>query len=214
MSPTPFSLEQNKHPPPFGAYCLLFGLWTDEASDLDNPEAEIPPPQQSPAAQTQQNRLTMGRGVLGGSAKALGSSSALPSAPTASPPAPPPAPVPTPTPTPAAVVKEVKVAVPAAAAAGVPVRVPVTHPHEALITAQPEMLSCTLTPEDEFVLLACDGLFDVFSSDEVRVFCFVFVREVWGCGAGVCVCALFFQWFCLFWREGGESGVFPVCLPL
>ncbi|CAM9656169.1 unnamed protein product, partial [Hapterophycus canaliculatus] len=44
---------------------------------------------------------------------------------------------------------------------------PVTNPKEALITAEPEMLSCRITPEDEFILLACDGLFDVFTSDEV-----------------------------------------------
>ncbi|CAN0464087.1 unnamed protein product [Ascophyllum nodosum] len=44
---------------------------------------------------------------------------------------------------------------------------PVTDPEEALIVACPEMISCRITPEDEFVLLACDGLFDVFSSDEV-----------------------------------------------
>ncbi|CAN0075261.1 unnamed protein product, partial [Ectocarpus sp. 8 AP-2014] len=44
---------------------------------------------------------------------------------------------------------------------------PVTDPTGALITAEPEMLSCRITPEDEFVLLACDGLFDVFTSDEV-----------------------------------------------
>lgn len=49
-----------------------------------------------------------------------------------------------------------------------PKRVPITDPHDALITAEPEMLACTLSSEDEFVLLACDGLFDVFSSEEVR----------------------------------------------
>ncbi|CAM9694934.1 unnamed protein product [Pylaiella littoralis] len=43
----------------------------------------------------------------------------------------------------------------------------VTDPTDALITAVPEMLSCRITPEDEFILLACDGLFDVFTTDEV-----------------------------------------------
>ncbi|CAM9167736.1 unnamed protein product [Phaeothamnion confervicola] len=36
-----------------------------------------------------------------------------------------------------------------------------------LITADPEMLCATLTVEDEFLLLACDGLFDVYSNEEV-----------------------------------------------
>lgn len=62
---------------------------------------------------------------------------------------------------------EESAAVPAAPA--VPKRVPVTDPAGSLITAEPEMLACTLTAEDEFVVLACDGLFDVFSSEEVRV---------------------------------------------
>lgn len=44
----------------------------------------------------------------------------------------------------------------------------IVDPNDALITAEPEMLSCRITPEDEFVLLACDGLFDVFSSEEVN----------------------------------------------
>lgn len=47
-------------------------------------------------------------------------------------------------------------------------RARVTDPTDALIIARPEMWSCRLTPEDEFVLLACDGLFDVFTSEEVR----------------------------------------------
>ena len=55
---------------------------------------------------------------------------------------------------------------------------PVTDPEEALIVACPEMISCRITPEDEFVLLACDGLFDVFSSDEVCFLCVVCVRLI------------------------------------
>ncbi|CAM9608520.1 unnamed protein product [Chrysoparadoxa australica] len=36
-----------------------------------------------------------------------------------------------------------------------------------LITAEPEMFCTAITPQDQFVLLACDGLFDVFSNEEV-----------------------------------------------
>mmetsp|Transcript_97814 Transcript_97814/g.277255 ORF Transcript_97814/g.277255 Transcript_97814/m.277255 type:complete len:640 (-) Transcript_97814:185-2104(-) len=34
------------------------------------------------------------------------------------------------------------------------------------VTAEPEIRAARLTPEDEFLLLACDGVFDVFSSQE------------------------------------------------
>lgn len=55
----------------------------------------------------------------------------------------------------------------AAAAAAASQGASVTDPNDVLVVARPEMLSCRITPEDEFVLLACDGLFDVFSTDEV-----------------------------------------------
>ncbi|CAM9212920.1 unnamed protein product, partial [Heterosigma akashiwo] len=35
-----------------------------------------------------------------------------------------------------------------------------------LITCEPEILEYDLTPEDHFILLACDGLFDVFENEE------------------------------------------------
>lgn len=37
----------------------------------------------------------------------------------------------------------------------------------ALVVADPEIRQTQLTEEDEFLLLACDGLFDVFTSQEV-----------------------------------------------
>eukprot|EP01042_Synura_sphagnicola_P000462 gene462-489_t len=36
-----------------------------------------------------------------------------------------------------------------------------------LITAEPDVLATTITPNDQFLLLACDGLFDVFTPEEV-----------------------------------------------
>ncbi|KYF46163.1 protein phosphatase 2C domain-containing protein [Toxoplasma gondii ARI] len=41
---------------------------------------------------------------------------------------------------------------------------------EPLVIAAPEIRRIALTPSDEFLLLACDGLFDVFSSDEAVAF--------------------------------------------
>lgn len=104
------------------------------------------------------NSLTMGRGSSLGSGKLLPPPAVAPPAPpSASPSAPTVAPSP-----------------PVAIAAKKRVAKPVTDPEEALITAEPEMLSCRITPEDEFILLACDGLFDVFSSDEVSPSTWVF----------------------------------------
>ncbi len=39
-----------------------------------------------------------------------------------------------------------------------------------LITAEPEIESVTLTDDDNFILLACDGLYDVFTNEEVVEF--------------------------------------------
>jgi serine/threonine protein phosphatase PrpC len=39
-----------------------------------------------------------------------------------------------------------------------------------LLIAKPETLAADLTEEDQFILLACDGLFDVFSNQEVVEF--------------------------------------------
>ncbi|CAN0025495.1 unnamed protein product, partial [Ectocarpus fasciculatus] len=36
-----------------------------------------------------------------------------------------------------------------------------------LITAEPEFLVSEITPQDEFLVLACDGVFDVLTSEEV-----------------------------------------------
>jgi serine/threonine protein phosphatase PrpC len=36
----------------------------------------------------------------------------------------------------------------------------------ALVIAEPEIKTATLTDDDDFLLLACDGLFDVFDSQE------------------------------------------------
>lgn len=80
---------------------------------------------------------------------------AAPPPPTATPPRPP---LPPPPPPPTAA---------AAAAVVASQGASVTDQNDVLVVARPEMLSCRITPEDEFVLLACDGLFDVFSTDEV-----------------------------------------------
>lgn len=36
-----------------------------------------------------------------------------------------------------------------------------------LIIAEPDIQVTTVTPDDQFLLLACDGLFDVFSPDDI-----------------------------------------------
>ena len=108
------------------------------------------------ASTADRNSLTMGRGSSG---KLLPPPAAAPPAPPAAPlAAPPSAPTAAPPPPPTAAT---------AGKGGRRAIKPVTDPTEALITAEPEMLSCRITPEDEFILLACDGLFDVFTSDEV-----------------------------------------------
>jgi protein phosphatase 2C family protein 2/3 len=40
-------------------------------------------------------------------------------------------------------------------------------PEKQIITADPEIICHQLTPEDEFIVLACDGIWDCFSSEEV-----------------------------------------------
>mmetsp|Transcript_15836 Transcript_15836/g.29010 ORF Transcript_15836/g.29010 Transcript_15836/m.29010 type:complete len:312 (-) Transcript_15836:9-944(-) len=40
-------------------------------------------------------------------------------------------------------------------------------PHEQMITAAPEIQSCTLSEEDDFLVLACDGIWDVLTSQEL-----------------------------------------------
>lgn len=45
-----------------------------------------------------------------------------------------------------------------------------------MITAEPDVAHITLQPEDEFLLLACDGVWDVMTNQEVR-------GRVVGCGS-------------------------------
>ena len=45
---------------------------------------------------------------------------------------------------------------------------PDTDLSKPLIIAEPEVQAITLTPADDFMLLACDGLFDVLTNQEVR----------------------------------------------
>lgn len=47
------------------------------------------------------------------------------------------------------------------------------HPHEQKVTVVPEIRRLVRNPEDDFVILACDGLWDVMSSEEA----ITFVRE-------------------------------------
>lgn len=42
-------------------------------------------------------------------------------------------------------------------------------PEEQMITADPELRTLELTAEDEFIVLACDGVWNSLSSQEVRV---------------------------------------------
>jgi len=42
-----------------------------------------------------------------------------------------------------------------------------TNWDQPLIVAEPEIQITSITPNDQFLLLACDGLFDVFTGEEV-----------------------------------------------
>lgn len=42
------------------------------------------------------------------------------------------------------------------------------RPEEQMITADPELRTLELTPDDEFVILACDGVWNSLSSQEVH----------------------------------------------
>lgn len=46
-------------------------------------------------------------------------------------------------------------------------------PEEQIITANPDVRSCTLTAEDDFIVLACDGIWDILTSQQ----CVEFVYE-------------------------------------
>lgn len=41
-------------------------------------------------------------------------------------------------------------------------------PEEQMITADPDLKTLDLTPDDEFIVLACDGVWNSLSSQEVR----------------------------------------------
>lgn len=53
-------------------------------------------------------------------------------------------------------------------------------PEEQMITADPELKTLELTPEDEFIVLACDGVWNSFSSQEVRICIEVYHTFFWG----------------------------------
>ena len=46
-----------------------------------------------------------------------------------------------------------------------------------LVIAEPEIQMVTVNESDQFVLLACDGLYDVFTNDEIVSFVLVQLRE-------------------------------------
>lgn len=48
-----------------------------------------------------------------------------------------------------------------------------------LLTADPEFQSTEIDPEDEFLLMACDGLWDVLGKDEAVEHARKFFDEVW-----------------------------------
>lgn len=52
-------------------------------------------------------------------------------------------------------------------------QVPGIHPAEQMITAEPDILSTTLRPGDEFIVLGCDGIWDCLSNEE----CVKYVRD-------------------------------------
>ena len=43
-------------------------------------------------------------------------------------------------------------------------------PEQQMITAQPDLLTETLCPGDEFIIMACDGVWDVMSNQDVTNF--------------------------------------------
>ena len=45
-------------------------------------------------------------------------------------------------------------------------QVPGIHPSEQMITAEPDILSTTLKPGDEFIVLGCDGIWDCLTNEE------------------------------------------------
>ena len=44
------------------------------------------------------------------------------------------------------------------------------RPEEQMITAEPDVIQMTLTAMDEFMVLACDGIWDVMSNEEAVAF--------------------------------------------
>jgi serine/threonine protein phosphatase PrpC len=45
-------------------------------------------------------------------------------------------------------------------------------PPNPVLLCDPEITKCVIQPEDQFVLIACDGLFDVMTSDEAAEYVF------------------------------------------
>lgn len=45
-------------------------------------------------------------------------------------------------------------------------------PGQPVLLCDPEITACVLQPDDQFVLIACDGLFDVMSSNEATAYIF------------------------------------------
>jgi serine/threonine protein phosphatase PrpC len=43
-------------------------------------------------------------------------------------------------------------------------------PEEQMVTANPEVRKLRLTPDDEFLILACDGIWDVLTNEEAVAF--------------------------------------------
>jgi serine/threonine protein phosphatase PrpC len=52
-------------------------------------------------------------------------------------------------------------------------QVPGISPADQMITAEPDIMSTTLRPGDEFIVLGCDGIWDCLSNEE----CIKYVRD-------------------------------------
>lgn len=69
-------------------------------------------------------------------------------------------------------------------------------PADQMITAEPDLKSVEVTNEDHFMILACDGVWDCMSSQEVRA-CVCVLTGVRVCVGVVCVCVWGCVWGCV-----------------
>ena len=83
-------------------------------------------------------------------------------------------------------------------------------PDAQAVTCAPEIRVLARHPSDEFLLLCCDGIWDVMTSDEAVQFVREELRQVRVCGCAcvcVCVCVCVWLWLCVCVRV-------CVCVPV